>query len=190
MAIAGVLLLIACTNVASMLLARGAARRQEMAVRVSLGAGRLRLMRQVLTESLLLSVMGSVLGAGLGYLGATALWRVFTSGRTPPGWPTSSPCSSGRHPRADVHRGVALATGVLFGLPSAWSAFASAPISSLREIGTAGERKSRQRFGHALVASQVALSIVLLSAAGLLVGHVSNLRKPGRRLRAATQCSS
>ena len=77
---------------------------------------------------------------------------------------------------AAVHGGVALATGVLFGLAPAWSAFASAPISALRETGSAGERKSRRLFGQGLVAAQVALSVVLLSAAGLLVGHLSNLR--------------
>jgi putative ABC transport system permease protein len=177
MVIVGLLLMIACTNVASMLLARGAARRQEMAVRISLGAGRLRLMRQMLTESFLLSVTGGVLGVGLAYFGANALWRVFTSGRLPPGWPHQLALQFGPDIRVLMFTtGVALATGVLFGLPSAWSAFRSAPISSLREIGTAGGGKSRQRFGHGLVVAQVALSVVLLSAAGLCLAHVSNLR--------------
>jgi putative ABC transport system permease protein len=177
MAIVALLLLIACTNVASMLLARGAARRQEMAVRVSLGAGRLRVMRQVLTESLLLSVTGSVLGAGLAYFGANAIWRAITFGRRPPGWAHQLALQFGPDIRVLMFTtGVALATGVLFGLPSAWSAFRSAPISSLREIGSAGGRKSRQRFGHGLVVAQVALSVVLLSAAGLCLAHVSNLR--------------
>ena len=177
MVIVGLLLVIACTNVASMLLARGVARRQEMAVRVSLGAGRLRLMRQVLTESLLLSVTGGVLGVGLAYFGANTLWRVMTSGRLPPGWPHQLALQFGPDLRVLIFTtGVVLATGVLFGLPSAWSAFRSAPISSLREIGSAGARKSRQRFGHGLVVAQVALSIVLLSAAGLCLAYVSNLR--------------
>jgi putative ABC transport system permease protein len=177
MVIVALLLLIACTNVATMLLARGAARRQEMAVRVSLGAGRLRLMRQVLTESLLLSVTGSVLGVGLAYFGANAIWRAITFGRRPPGWAHQLTLQFGPDIRVLMFTtGIALATGVLFGLPAAWSAFRSAPISSLREIGSTGPRKSRQRFGHGLVVAQVALSVVLLSAAGLCLAHVSNLR--------------
>jgi predicted permease len=175
--VVGMLLLIACMNVASMLLARGAARRQEMAVRVSLGAGRLRLARQVLTESLLLSLAGSALGVGLAYLGAEALLGLMYSGRLPPGWP----------PHIEIHvapdlrvllftAGVAVLTGVLFGLAPAWSAFRSAPISVLREIGSAGAKTSRRRFGQGLVAAQVALSVVLLSAAGLCLAHLYNLR--------------
>ena len=115
MAVVGLLLLIACINLANMLLARGTARRHEMAVRIALGAGRFRLMRQVLAESLLLSAAGALLGAFLASYGAGALVRIITSGRLMPG------------PRIDIQvhpdlhvllftGGVALLTGLLFGL--------------------------------------------------------------------------
>jgi putative ABC transport system permease protein len=177
MAMVGLLLLLACTNVASMLLARGAARQREMAVRVSLGAGRFRLVSQVLTEALLLSAAGSLLGVFLAYFGADALVRIMLSGRGFIGLPQRLEIQA----EPDAHvllftTGVALLTGVLFGLAPAWSAFASAPASSLRESGTAGETRSRRLFGKSLVVAQVALSVVLLSAAGLFVRHLSNLR--------------
>ncbi len=79
MGLAGLLLLIACTNVASMLLARGVSRQREMAVRVSLGAGRLRLAQQVLTESLVLSSVGTTVGIGLAYFLTDALVRIVAS---------------------------------------------------------------------------------------------------------------
>jgi putative ABC transport system permease protein len=175
--VAALLLLIACTNVASMLLARGASRRREMAVRVSLGAGRFRIARQVLTESLLLSVAGSALGVLLAYFGADALVRLMTSGRQPPGWPQHLEIHTAPDLRVlSFTAAIALLTGVLFGLAPAWSAFRSAPVSALREIGSAGENKARRVFGNGLVVVQVALSVILLSAAALFVGHLSNLR--------------
>src|SRR6266508_3321056 len=87
MVVVGLLLLVASTNVASMLLARAAARQREMAVRISLGASRFRLVRQVLTESLLLSAVSSLLGLFLAYLGGAALIRIMVSGRQIVGLP-------------------------------------------------------------------------------------------------------
>jgi predicted permease len=176
MAVVGLLLLIACINVASMLLARGASRQREMAVRVSLGAGRIRLVRQVLTESLLLSVAGSLLGVLLAYFGADALVRIMTSGRRIMGLPSSLEIQT----EMDSHvlfftAGVALLTGVLFGLAPAWNAFVSAPATSLRAMKGAGETRLRRLFGKSLVAGQVGLSVVLLSLAGLFLRNLSNL---------------
>lgn len=178
MAMVGLLLLIACTNIASLLLARGAARQKEMAVRVSLGAGRLRLVSQVLTESLLLAGVGSLLGILLAYFGADGLIRILTSGRPIVGLPQPLEISA----QPDLHMliftaGIALLTGMLFGLAPAWNAFTSAPATSLRGTGMAGETRFRKLFGKSLVAAQVALSVVLLSAAGLFVRHLSNLRR-------------
>jgi putative ABC transport system permease protein len=175
MAVVGVLLLIACTNVASMLLARGATRQREMALRISLGAGRFRLVRQVLTESVLLSGAGSLLGVFLAYFGADTLVRILESGRQMPGLPLHIEVQmDGRVLLFTA--GIALLTGVLFGLAPAWNAVACAPASSLRETGRGGETRSRRLFGKSLVVVQVALSVVLLSAAGLFVHYLSNLR--------------
>ena len=172
MAVVGLLLLIACSNVANMLLARGAARRREMALRVSLGAGRLRLMRQVLTESLLLSITGTLCGVLVAYFGAETLVRIIASGR--------SRIDIAVEP--DMHMllftaGAALLTGVLFGLAPALHAMAVEPASSLRTVGNAGETRTGRLFGSSLVVAQVALSVVLLSAAGLFIRHLSDLRK-------------
>jgi len=177
MAVVGLLLLIACTSVATMLLARGAVRQREMAVRVAMGAGRFRLVRQVLTESVLLSAGGSLLGVFVAYFGAGELVRILASGRPIPGLP--QPLEIDVQP--DFHVlcftvGAALVTGLLFGLAPALSAFGTAPAESLREGGRASETKFRRLFGKGLMVVQVALSVVLLSAAGLFVRHLSNLQ--------------
>lgn len=180
MAAVGVLLLLACINVASMLLARSAARRHEMAMRVALGAGRLRIIRQVLTESLLLSTLGGACGVLLAYFGAHALVTIIGSGRSPVGMP--QPLQIPVHLDLRVllfAAGAALATGVLFGVAPAWHAFASAPSSSLREIGGAGGTRSGRRVGQTLVVAQVALSVILLSAAALFVRYLTDLRTVG-----------
>ena len=122
-AIVGLLLLLACTSVATLLLARGAARQREMTVRVALGAGRLRLVRQVLTESLVLAAAGSLLGIVFAYFGADALMGIVTSGRMP-----GMASHIEVHPQVDLRVllftiGVSLATGILFGLAPALSAW-------------------------------------------------------------------
>jgi predicted permease len=173
MAVTGLLLLIACTNIASLLLARGAARESEMALRISLGSGRFRLVRAGLTESLLLSVTGSVLGVLLAYFGAGVLVRIILAAKR-----IGPPIEF--QVRADASvlfftAVVALLTGVLCGLFPALRALRSVPSSSLRNTARSGETRHRRLLGKGLVVAQVALSVVLLSAAGLFAGHLSNL---------------
>jgi predicted permease len=176
MVVVAVLLLIACTNVASLQLARAAARQHEMALRVSLGAGRVRLVRQVLTESILLSALGGLIGVALASVGAATLVRTMLSGR-----------EFLRMPRIEIQTQpdvqvlvftatVAMLTALLFGAAPAWYALTSAPASSLRASGAAGETRKRRLFGKGLVVAQVALSVLLLSTAAVFVQHLSRLR--------------
>jgi len=177
MAMVAVLLLLACVNIASLLLARGAARAREMSLRVALGASRWRLWRQVFAESLLLSGGGALIGIALAYAGATTLVRILLSGRPMSGLPEQLYLDVQPDVRVLLFTaGVAVVTGVLFGMVPAWNAFASAQISTLRDGGTIGERRSSRLAGRLLVVSQVALSVIMLSTAGVLVSHLSNLR--------------
>jgi predicted permease len=174
MIVVALVLLLACINVATMLLARGAAREREMAVRVSVGAGRFRLLRQVLTESMTISAVAGACGILIAYWGANMIVRTATSGRPIIGMPAQLDISVA--PDRSVFMftaAVALLTGLLFGLVPAIRAFATAPVTSLR---TGGETKARRFFSNGLVLTQVVLSVVLLSAAALFVAHLSNLR--------------
>jgi predicted permease len=177
MATVGLLLLLACANLAGLLLARGASRQHEMAVRVCLGAARARLLRQTLTESLLLSLVGCAVGIFLAYFAAHALIRVFASGRFIMGAPVHFEALT--NPDAHVllfTLAIALLTGLLCGAAPAMSASKTKPASALQQASRIGESKSRRLFGKGLVASQVALSLVLVSSSGLFVGYLSHLR--------------
>ncbi len=172
-AVVGLLLLLACINMASMLLARSAGRQRELAVRVGLGAGRGRLVRQMLTESLLLSGAGAAAGVAVAYYGVGVLVRIMASSR------------AFEHIEVEVHpdlnlvlftAGIALLTGLLFGLAPAWYAFRAEPAMALRQTGKGGDTWFWRWFGKGLVAAQVALSIFLVTAAAVFLNHLARLR--------------
>jgi predicted permease len=177
MATVGLLMLLACANLAGLLLARGTSRQHEMAVRACLGAPRARLLRQTLTESLLLSLAGCVVGIFVAYFAAHALIRVFASGR----FVMIAPVHFEALTKPDAHvllftLAIALLTGLLCGAVPAMSASNTAPASALQQASRIGESKSRRLFGKGLVTSQVALSLVLMSSAALFVEYLSHLR--------------
>jgi len=172
-------LLIACANVASLLLARGEARKREISIRLALGAHRGRLVRQLLTESLVLSA----LGGGLGVL--LAIWTSRVVPRLIPSF--GVPITFDTAPDATVlglTLILTLATGCLFGLVPALQASKPDLVPALKgESGTAGRRR-RLTLRQALVAFQVAVSVLLLVSAGLLIRSLQNERAidPGFRV--------
>jgi predicted permease len=164
MALTGFVLLLACANIANLLLARSAARQREMSVRLALGAGRARILRQLLTESLLLAALGGLGGLLLGYLGRNAIPRLLTNAwerndfSTPFDWDVFAFTAA-----------VTLLTGILFGLAPAWLAARAEVSSSLKESAQTATRRRRGLGGKSIVAFQIALSTLLVVGAGLFL---------------------
>jgi putative ABC transport system permease protein len=159
----GFVLLIACANVAHMLLARSAARTHEVSVRAALGASRTRLLRQFLAESVTMAMLGGAVGLLLAYWGVRAIVRF-----GPPGTPRLETLSLDWRV-AGVTLAVALATGILFGLAPALQASAQNSAESLKEGGRSGSGVARHRVRGVLVISEFALSLILLIGAGLML---------------------
>jgi putative ABC transport system permease protein len=164
LAIAGVVLLIACANVANLLLARGAARQREIAIRMALGSGRGRLVRQLLTESLVLSLTGGALGILFAQWSTRLLVGFLSSG-----WNKAYLDLSIDSRMLAFTAGVAILTGLLFGLAPAWRGTRVNPQSAMKANARGLIEGGKFGLGKALVVVQVALSLVLVIGAGLML---------------------
>jgi predicted permease len=169
-ALTGFVLLLACANLANLLLARSAARQREMSVRLALGASRSRVLRQVLTESLLLSSLGGIAGFGLGYLGRNIIPHLLSSAWRP------APFNA----RFDLGifaftASVSILTGILFGLAPAWQATRTDVNAALKDAASSATRRRKGIAGRSIVVFQVALSMLLVVGAGLFARTLINL---------------
>jgi predicted permease len=170
LALAGLVLLIACANLANLLLARSSTRQREMSLRLAIGASRSRVMRQVLTEAMLLAALGGAAGLLLGYWGRNFIPSLFDDSWHP----------SGFDPQMDwrvfAFAFVAtLITGLLFGVAPAWRCTRADINSGLKETGRLTATRPKALLGKALVVFQVSLSLLLLIGAGLCLRTLVNL---------------
>jgi predicted permease len=172
LAAAGLVLLIACANVATLLLARATGRQKEIAVRLALGAGRGRLLRQLLTESWLLALAGGLLGVLLASWGRDLLLKLRFPGQELTGLQTGVDWRV-----LGFTLAAALLTGLLFGLAPAWQATRVNLTPALKDTGRGSSLHSRSRLSRMLVVAQVALSLLLLVGAGLFIRTLRNLQQ-------------
>jgi putative ABC transport system permease protein len=164
----GLVLLIACANVANLLLVRATGRRREIAIRAAIGAGRGRVVRQLLTESLLLSLAGGALGVALGYAGIRALLAINTAGL--PRLGENGVALSIDWRLLTFALGISLATGIVFGLfPTLQGSRADLNTVLKDSSGRSGTGLKQNKARAALVVSEVGLSVVLLVGAALLI---------------------
>src|SRR5215472_1948114 len=187
LAISGMVLLVACVNLATLMLSRAAARSQEIAVRIALGASRTRLARQTLTESVMLSVAGTLAGFFLAHWWSRSLANFILSQFF------NAPAQLNLAPDMRVlvsTATVAILTGVLFGLAPAWRATREDPNFALQKSASKFSRGTG-RLGKNLIVTQVALSLVLLTAAGLFIRTLRKLRavEPGYQAQGVLDAS-
>jgi predicted permease len=180
----GMVLLIACANVASLLLARATARRKEIAVRLAMGASRGRLIRQLLTESLLVALLAGLLGSLISLWSTTGLVRFLQSNISPGYWPVALNTSPDVHVLAYA-LGLTLLTGIAFGLVPALQSSRVDLTWAMKGESADSEARSRNLLRGTLVAAQVAACMVLLLAAGLLLRglHRAQTIDPGFRTK-------
>ena len=176
MAAVGILLLISCANVAGLMLSRASTRQKEMAVRLALGAGRGRVTRQLLTESVMLSLAGAAIGILIAYWGAHALAAFVAANRYSPLYLNASPDFT----VLAFTVAVALLTGILFGLAPALrgTSVNVAPILKENAASAAPVGSGKLRtfgLGNVLVVTQVTLSVIVLVGTGLVVRSLANL---------------
>ncbi len=170
-AIVGLILLVTCVNLANLMLARAAARSHEMSVRVAIGASRWSLTRQVLSESLSLSLAGALLGLAFAFWGSRLLVALMTQGSLFPVTLDVSPDLR----VLSLTASVAILTGILFGVAPAWRSSREDPATVLQQ-NARSLSSGTGKLSKALIISQVALSLVLLLGAGLLTRSFEKLR--------------
>ena len=175
MAGVGLILLIACANVANLLLSRAESRHREVAIRVAIGAGRKRLLRQMLTESMVLALAGTALGLVIARIGSHAMVGMIVA-QGPMGPVSLDLALNVRLLSFTI--AIAVATVVMCGLVPAWRATRVGPHTVIKaQARGIVEGHSRWTLGKALVMAQIALSLVLVVSAGLLVGSFRNLSR-------------